>query len=250
MRRLPLVLLVACGPPDWPAEAPSPRCEAGAVGPEHRLVVPWKGAAYAATVRTPASPGPHDMVVDLDGDPAWIAAAAEAEAVLLQPVLDRSAGWWGGPAVDPEALLDAMVGAVDRIGCTSGRVIVAGSGPAADRAEAWACVSDAPDAVLSRDGAGPATCQRDRPIPRLHHGAPGEDTALERWLTRNGPGAGPVHEELDGRSCDTWTGAARTASCSGEDPLVREGIAWVRDGWARMPSLRRVPARKQRSDVP
>src|SRR5690606_14188629 len=71
--------------------------------------------------------------------------------------------------VNDIAFLDALVAHIEATSCTTGRVLATGLGNGAMMADAWACESDVPDAVVAVGGELQAPeCRNPRPIPSIH----------------------------------------------------------------------------------
>ena len=250
-----LTLLSACAwQPVLPAEKPANACERGAYGPaDHLAQVPTDRGSRQALVWFPEGPGPHDIVVDLHEFRSnaktevrysgWVRHVPESNAILVAPDA-RYAVWNAGECcgrsvdkhIDDVQALDALIAEIDRVSCTTGRVLATGIGNGAMMAHMWACESDIPDAVVSVGGALQwPECRNERPIPLLHyHGdadafipmdaSPTGLAAQEKikrtvpeaiaiWEKRNKAVPGPGLED-GALSCRTWTGAAPMAQCT------------------------------------
>lgn len=255
MRHLAVLLfLSACAwQPVLPAEKPADACAGGAYGPaDHLAQVRIDGGSRQALVWFPPGPGPHDIVVDLHEFRSnaktearysgWLRNVPDSNAILIAPDA-RYAVWNAGECcgrsvdkhINDVKALDALVAEVERVSCSSGRVLATGIGNGAMMAQMWACESDVPDAVVSVGGALQwPECRNERPIPLLHyHGdadtfipmdaSPTGLAAQEKikrtvpeaiaiWQRRNrATEASPI--DAGDLQCRTWTGDASMAMC-------------------------------------
>jgi len=248
MRVWPLLLLTACPTqPYFPEERPANACDAGAFGSEELgMRFRWDEKSRGALLYFPAGPGPHDVIVnlhELKSDPrrqahysGWVEYAREQNAILV--AADGKAATWNAgqccgrareQAINDVSFLNELMRRVDEVACTSGNVLVTGIGNGGMMAEAWACESDVPDAVVSVGGSLQVpTCRKaERAIPYFHyHGerdtffpAAGNaevrslDTAKTEWAKRNGGTPNPFKDgELD---CVRYEGGqAPTTFCT------------------------------------
>jgi poly(3-hydroxybutyrate) depolymerase len=268
----------------WPTEEVSEACEPGGITPgELGLRLNIDGVTRQAVIWVPEGPGPHDVVVsfhEFRSNPrqqAWYsgwAPAYERENVYLVAPDGKYATWNGGECcgkaqekdVDDVVFLDTLIRHIDKIGCTSGRVLATGIGNGAMMAERWACESDIPDGVVSVGGVlQQETCGETRPIPMLHyhgeedHYYPGDgsgghrsvDEAYRLWSHRNkvaneieihagdlscrlgGGGQAPVATCLVEGMADLWPGA-KGARVSSTHPLANGtmgGWGWIQSAW-------------------
>jgi polyhydroxybutyrate depolymerase len=258
MRPLIPLLLTACAwQPVLPVSRPANACEAGAFGPaDHLAQVRVDNGTRQALVWFPPGPGPHDIVVDLHEFRSnaktevrysgWVRNVPDSNAILVAPDA-RYAVWNAGECcgrsvdkyINDVQALDALIAEVERVGCSSGRVLATGIGNGGMMAQMWACESDVPDAVVSVGGALQwPECRNKRPIPLLHyHGdadtfIPMDATptglaaqegikrtvpeALELWKARNKAQPGTTIDD-GALSCQAWPGAASTAFCTVKD---------------------------------
>lgn len=212
MRTFFLVLgLAGCSQTPWPEQPLPDACAAGGLPQEEMVMRIQQGdLRRAALVWAPSGAGPHDVIVNLhefNSEPKrqqyytkMLEYAKAHNAILVGP--DGKTATWNAGACCSKArdrgyndveFLDEIMKRIDATGCTSGRVLAAGIGNGGMMAEAWACESDYPDAVLSVGGALQMdACNRSRPIPVVHyHGS------LDTWMPADGSGHHrPVSEAM------------------------------------------------------
>jgi polyhydroxybutyrate depolymerase len=250
-RLLPvLTALVACTQPHVPDSRPAGVCEEGAFPRmEHVLQVQVGGRTRRALVWFPPQAGPHDVVVNLHEFRAnprtqvrysgWADHVAESGAIVVAPDA-RYAVWNAGECcgravekhVDDVAFLDAVIEELDRVACTSGRVMATGIGNGAMMAWMWSCESQAVDAVVSVGGSLQwRECRNPRPVPLLHyHGS--ED----RFIPMDAAPVGLVAQEGIERTLEHGLGIWAARNHATEARTVKVGDLHCREfeGAARM----------------
>jgi len=259
-----ILSVLACLPalPSPPGDACADWLAPGA----YSLAIAHDGRRRTARVDVPRGPGPRSLVVNLHGYTssaeeqlsytAYDALALAEGFVVAHP---QGTGWArafnGGDccgaasddAVDDVGFLDALAAELDERLCVD-EVLATGMSNGAIMAQAWACESAWPDAVVSVAGSLEVDRCAGEPLPVLHvHGTAdtivpyaggvgnlkgqgsflGVKDTLAVWQARNGCSGEPEQRWHGEVLCERWSCVADTWLCT----VYGGGHQWPGAAW-------------------